>query len=474
MQYTGLMNTKFRPLVFIVDDDPEIRTLFQKLFNYDDYETEVFGDALSALAALRKLETDGERHCNLVISDLKLPDLDGIGLIGKITEAKWAIPTILITAHASVETALEALKKGAFDYVVKPVHLTELSIVANRAIEHYRLQQEHRILKQKLDDHINRSSSLGPIIGRSQKLQQIFDLVDRVARSISNVLITGESGTGKELIARAIHQQSNRRDHPFIAINCSAIPDQLLESELFGHKKGSFTGANENRRGLFEEGQGGTVFLDEIGDMPVELQAKLLRVLQERKVKAVGENQLREIDVRIISATHKNIRALTQEGLFREDLYYRLCVIPIQLPPLRERKEDIPLLAEFFLEKYCKINQVTSRKFTKTALAKLIRLSWPGNIRELENTIERAVVLSDGESVDEQDIQIEPPASQNGNQAEDYFAQLLTLDQLERNYIQYVLQKTGNIKEKAAEILGINRKTLYRKEMEYEASKKEQ
>ena len=234
---------------------------------------------------------------------------------------------------------------------MKPIHLTELSITVARAIELKKLEAERNLLQKKLDDQFNRLDLTGKVMGKSQKIVKVFELVERVSKSNSNILITGESGTGKEMVARAIHQKSGRKKMPFIAINCSAIPDQLLESELFGHKKGSFTGASENRRGLFEDAQGGTVFLDEIGDMPVGLQTKLLRVLQERRIKPVGDNHSKEIDVRIISATHKNIRTLIEDGKFREDLYYRICVIPIQLPALRERKEDIPILADFFLKK---------------------------------------------------------------------------------------------------------------------------
>jgi DNA-binding NtrC family response regulator len=304
------------------------------------------------------------------------------------------------------------------------------------------------------------------MIGKSPKIKQIFDLVQRVSRSVSNVLITGESGTGKEMVARAIHEQSPRAAMPFVAINCSAIPDHLLESELFGHKKGAFTGAQEARRGLFEEANKGTIFLDEIGDMPIHLQAKLLRVLQEREIRPVGENKSRPIDVRVVAATHKDLRSRVVEGKFREDLYYRLCVVPIQIPPLRDRREDIALFAEYFLKKYCSLNELPEKKFSQAALAKLIHEKWPGNVRELENTIERTVVLSDQKMIDANDIQIEGRIEFQQN-AQVLFSKLPTLSELERDYVQYVLSQTECSKEKAAHILGINRKTLYRKEHEH-------
>ena len=454
-----------QPLVVIIDDDPEIRVLLRKLFVLENYEVLLFSDALSALKQLEALDKAASNRCSLIICDLKLPDVDGLTFIERVNAKKIEIPIVFVTAHASVQTAVEALKKGAFDYVLKPINITELRIIASRALEKQELELDRKNLKRKLDEQLARTESV-KMMGRSEKIRQVFDLVERVAKSNSNVLITGESGTGKELVARSIHEKSSRRGFPFVAINCSAIPDQLLESELFGHKKGSFTGAYESRPGLFEEAEGGTIFLDEIGDMPIGLQAKLLRVLQERKVKAVGDSQYREINVRIIAASHKNIRTLIQEGKFREDLYYRICVIPIQLPPLRDRKEDIPAMTDFFIRKYCELNQTPLKKLTKTALEKLLRFSWPGNVRELENTIERAIVLSDQEYIEDQDLLTEGE-KEAGSDVAHLFPKLLTLQDLERSYIQYVLQVTDHAKEKTAEILGVNRKTLYRKEIEY-------
>jgi DNA-binding NtrC family response regulator len=460
------------PLIFVIDDDLEIQNLLRKLFQLENYLVETFSTAVEAMKSLERQERTGAIECQLILCDLKLPDMDGLEFISRVNQRDWDIPVVFITAHGSVETAVEALKKGAFDYVIKPLNLSELRIITSRAIQFQDLKEDRKSLQKQLSEQQRKGDSLGQIIGKSKAIQQIFDLTRRVAKTNSNVLITGESGTGKEMVARAIHQNSPRKTESFVAINCSAIPDQLLESELFGHKKGAFTGAHENHSGLFEEAQGGTLFLDEIGDMPLGLQAKLLRVLQERKIRPVGDNQLKDIDVRIIAATHKNIRALIQEGKFREDLYYRLCVIPIQIPALRERKEDIPLIADHFLKKFCDLNRTPLKKLTKSALSHLLRLPWPGNVRELENLLERAVVLSDQEWIEEENLQIETEEKFERPSVSPLFAQLVTLEELEQSYIRYVLEVTHYSKEKASEILGINRKTLYRKEQEYQLSQK--
>ena len=440
--------------VVVIDDDPEILTLLRKLFVMENYEVSPF---TSALEALKKV-----KGCDLILCDLNLPEMNGLAFIEKLKALGLEIPVILITADGSVETAVEAMKCGAFDYVVKPINLTELSVLAGRAVKLRRLEEE----KASLQDQLNRTGSLGQMVGRSQKIQVTFDLIERVAKSNANVLITGESGTGKEMAARAIHAKSDRSSHPFVAINCSAIPDNLLESELFGHRKGSFTGASENRRGLFEEAEGGTVFLDEIGDMPLMLQAKLLRVLQERKIKPIGENQDRDIDIRVVAATHEDLKTLVQQEKFREDLYYRLCVIPVSIPPLRERQEDIPLLAEYFLKKYCELNKTSPKRFTKAAIVKIVRLPWPGNVRELENAVERSVVLSAQDTIDEHEFHSENISS-TGDKLNSLFQKLPSLEELEKRYITFVLNESGHAKEKVAEILGINRKTLYRKEQIY-------
>lgn len=444
-----------------------MRRLLSEVFGSEEYEVTVFSTAKEALAAIDHLTTPYSQDAahaapwDAVICDLIMPELSGLQFIERLHEVGLQMPVILVTAHATIETAAEALKTGAFDYVTKPFNITEIKVITERAIHLRRLEMQHRALQEEL----RRSCSLGNMIGKSAKMQRVFDLIERVSKAPANVLITGESGTGKEMVARMIHQKSGRSSKPFVAINCSAIPGNLLESELFGHKKGAFTGAAEDRRGLFEEAAGGTIFLDEIGDMPMELQAKLLRVIQERKVKPVGDNKLRDIDVRIISATHKDLRKAIRAGEFREDLFYRLCVFPIDVPPLRERREDLVPLADHFLKKFSMGAKMPMKTLSKNALTKLLRLRWSGNVRELENTIERAVLLADGSVIEEKDIVIEG-SSEADERMDAMFLQLPTLAKLEGEYIQYVLAKTSGKKEEAAGILGINRKTLYRKEKE--------
>jgi two-component system, NtrC family, response regulator HydG len=345
---------------------------------------------------------------------------------------------------------------------MKPFKLTEISHTIEKAISYGRLQRQNKTLSSELKKTWNRNE----IIGKSPAMQSIFDLVERVAPAQSNVLITGESGSGKEVVAKAIHNLSPRAKKNFVAINCTAIPNTLLESELFGHSKGAFTGATERKKGLFEEAEGGTLFLDEIGDLDIALQAKLLRVLQERKIKPVGDTQMKDIDVRIITATHKDLKKAILERNFREDLYYRISVIPITVPPLRHRQEDIPLLAQHFLNKYAVLNNKLVTGFSFETMQKLLAMAWVGNVRELENLVERLVVLTQNAIIQANEI----PASDEKNH-ESFYGQATedspTLEQLEKRYIQMILSKTADKKEKAAQILGINRRTLYRKEREY-------
>lgn len=449
--------------VLVIDDDREIRSLLYDFLSKEGYEVECLESAVEALAKLRQPGAS-DAPFDLVISDISMAHLDGMELLTVLRAEMPELPVMLITGHASVDTAIEAMKNGAFHYLVKPFKLSELSVNVERAIEKRLLAMD----VQRLRKELKAEWALKDIVGKSPGMRTLFDLIERVAPSTSNVLIQGESGTGKEMVARAIHSTGPRAQKPFIAINCTAIPETLLESELFGHAKGSFTGANLAKKGLFEEANGGTLFLDEIGDMSPALQAKLLRVIQERKVRPVGANTLVDIDVRIIAATHKDLKAGIREKTFREDLFYRLSVIPLQIPPLRERPEDIPLLAEHFLQKYSAASSGHGRVrgFTKGALAKLLRLRWPGNVRELENVVERCVVLTRGSLIDESDI----PDPEVGN-AEDTFKGITsdfpTLTQLEKRYIGVVLQKAAGRKDKAAQILGVNRRTLYRKEREY-------
>jgi len=389
--------------IVIVDDDKEMRSLLEDYLTNEKFEVFCFPvatDALEALAPGGQLAQDqSDGDIDLIISDIKMPQMDGLEFTSRLQTLRPEIPVILITAFGSIETAIEAMHRGAFHYVVKPFKLTEMAVQVDRAVEHRKLQRDNTALRQE----VKKSWALGSVIGKSAGMKSVFELVQRVSQATANVLITGESGTGKEMVARAIHQSGPRANKPFIAINCTAIPENLLESELFGHAKGSFTGAIQRKRGLFEEAEGGTLFLDEIGDMNVALQSKLLRVIQERKVRAVGDNITKDVDVRIIAATHKDLKLAMKEGRFRDDLYYRLSVIPIVIPPLRHRPEDIPLLAEHFLKKYAATNNVKVKGFTKRAIAKLLGLKWEGNVRELENFVERAVVLCTGTLIDADD-----------------------------------------------------------------------
>jgi two-component system response regulator HydG len=447
--------------ILVVDDDPEMRTLLQRQLQAEGYRVSLFEfptDALASLSSHAHLADD----VDMVLTDLRMAQMDGMEVLRRLRSQWPEIPVILITAFGSIDTAIEAMRNGAYHYVVKPIKVSEISVLIERALERRRITRDNKLLRQE----VRQNWKLDNIIGKSPPMRAIFDLVHRVANSMANVLITGESGSGKEMIARAIHASGPRAAKPFVAINCTAIPEGLLESELFGHAKGSFTGAVQKKRGLFEEADGGTLFLDEIGDMSPTLQAKLLRVLQEKKIRPVGDNQLIDIDVRIVAATHKDLKEAIRDGRFREDLFYRLSVIPLAMPALREREEDIPLLADHFLRKYAAANGRAIKGFTKEAMAKLMRLRWDGNVRELENFVERMVVLAGSSWIEAADVQ--GPEVEGVDQLfRASIRDFPTITQLEERYIRVILDKTGGHKEKAAQILGINRRTLYRKEREY-------
>lgn len=447
--------------IVVVDDDPEMLSMVHDHLKRSGYQVRAFGNSSEAVKYLSSGDLDA-LGTELLLTDLRMPEIGGLDLLQQVRRLPNAFPVIIMTAFATVDTAVEGLRRGAFDYITKPFKLAELSLTVERALSFYRLKMQN----QALSAEVRRSWGVQDIIGKSAPMKNIFDLIDRVAAASTSILITGESGSGKEVVARAVHQRSPRSKKPFVAINCTAIPEDLLESELFGHVKGSFTGAINDKKGLFEEADGGTLFLDEIGDMNVGLQAKMLRVLQERMIKPVGSNQSKSIDVRVIAATHKDLKKSISNGLFREDLYYRLSVIPVVVPPLRHRIEDIPLLAHHFLRKYSALNQSKALGFTQAALHKFMNMPWPGNVRELENMVERLVVLSRSPQIDVSDI---PDVEQTSN--EQFFGKATedspTLVELEKRYIQLIMDKTGGKKEKAAQILGINRRTLYRKEREY-------
>ena len=444
-----------KSLVFIIDDDAGMASMLKDFLTSQNFEVRAF---VSAQEAFTQLTDDVQ----LVITDLRMPGMDGMSFIDQARRRFPQLPIILITAFGSLESAIEATKKGAFHFLTKPLKLTELQVYIEKALHLRQLQKQNQQLR---GDWRNQHSFAG-IIGKSAPMQAIFDLVQRVAPTNANVLVQGDSGTGKEMVARAIHQLGPRKDKPFIAINCTAIPDNLLESELFGHAKGSFTGAIQRKKGLFEEAEGGTIFLDEIGDMDLSLQGKILRVLQEKRIRSVGDNADKPVDVRIIAATHKDLKAAIRDGRFREDLFYRLSVIPILIPPLRHRVEDIPILAYFFLDRANAHNGTHIKGFTSEAMQTLISLPWEGNVRELENVIERAVVLCRASTIDLSDLPRPESLSPEAFMSQ-VSEELPTLEDMERRYIRFVLDKTGGKKEKASHILGINRRTLYRKEREY-------
>ena len=454
------------PTIALIDDDLDLLDLLASFFRQRGYKVLAFSNAEEAL-----IEIENKRiEADVVISDLKLPVMSGMDFIKRIKKQNTRLPIILMTAEGSVETAVEAIESGAYDFVLKPLHIPQLIISVQRALHLNDVQAENSNFKDMFQGQD--FMGLKGVIGKSQGFRKAMDLAKRVSSSQANILISGESGSGKEVIAKAVHELGDKNTGPFIAINCSAIPENLLESELFGHTKGAFTGANDKKIGLFEEANKGTLFLDEIGDLTLSLQAKLLRVLQERKIKRLGENQYRDISARIICATHKDLRKEVLEGRFREDLYFRLNVIPIFMPPLRERKDDILPLSDYFLKKFALMNNIQIKGFSKEAIQKLEGHVWKGNVRELENAIERAVVLSNSDILQPDDLPIEDIVKDDllltNNEIKKPCLHFedekpVTLDQLSKKYIQYVFEKNDGAKEQTANDLGIDRKTLYRK-----------
>ena len=433
--------------VLVVDNDPEMVKLLRQHLEADGFDVAVAATGAEGVAALGRDEYD------IVLTDLVMDDVDGLAVLAEAQRRQPAARVILMTAFASLETAIAAMRQGAYDYLSKPFKLAEVTVAVRRAVEDRRLREENR----RLRDEVGRRYSFAQLLGQSPAMQSVFEQIDAVARSEATILLIGESGTGKELVARAIHWNGPRRERPFVAVNCAAIPDALLESELFGHERGAFTGADRKRRGLFVEASGGSIFLDEIGDMSLALQAKLLRALQEKAVRSVGGNEEIRLDVRVISATNRDIEALVRQGTFREDLYYRLAVIPIRLPSLRERSEDVPILARHFLDRTAATLGKRFDGFTDEAMAWLVRQRWPGNIRQLENVVERAATLSKSPSIAVADLNTEligvsPPGG----------ALRPTLEELERDYIARVLAETKGDKNAAARILGVSVRTLQR------------
>jgi DNA-binding NtrC family response regulator len=443
--------------ILVVDDDASLRRVLQVQLEQEGYAVASAASAQQTLSMLQVQPYD------LVISDLKMPGSSGLELLRQIRLQYPEAIVLILTAFGTVETAVEAMKSGAYDYLTKPVHPDELSLVVGRALEHLRLVKEVCTLRANLDQKYGFEN----ILGRSGALLQVLDTAARAARTHSTVLVRGETGTGKELLARAIHFNSSRKHRPLITINCAAIPKELLESELFGHKRGAFTGAVGEKRGKIETADGGTIFLDEIGEMPLELQVKLLRLIEEGEIEKIGSEVKNQVDVRIIAATHRDLQAMIEDGTFREDLYYRLVVIPLLLPPLRERMEDIPDLVQYFFRKSRQKNDRPELVMAPALLPYFARYRWPGNVRELENVVERMVVLARGEEITVQDLPEFLRRERAGVEALeiDLPPQGVSLEAIEKELIVKALERCGWNQTQAARYLDISRKTLiYRME----------
>ena len=436
--------------ILIVDDEPSLRDVLKVGLTRSGF---FVASAASHAEALSRLD----HAWDLVITDLQLPDGDGLSILGRVKELSPDTAVIVLTAHGSADTAVAAMKLGAHDYLTKPFDLDELRIRARQAIEGGKLRRENRELRAQ----VGARSGIQGLVGKATSMRDLIERIRAVANSSSTVLVTGESGTGKELVARAIHDLSARRGRPFVAINCGAIAESLLESEMFGHVKGAFTDARQSRPGVFEQANTGTLLLDEIGEMPLSMQVKLLRVLQERKVRRVGGSDEVAIDVRIIAATHRDLRARVREGTFRDDLFYRIDVIQIPVPPLRDRIEDVPLLVSEFSSRLARSGAVQQKTFDSSAMAELMRHSWPGNVRELENVVERALTLTPGESVTATDLSIAPVAMSRatpdpypGFSLQDY------LNRTEQVLVKRAMELSGEKRLEAAQLLGISPRAL--------------
>lgn len=452
--------------ILIIEDEPKMQRLIELALREEGYETLAADDAESGLKTLEREKVD------LVLTDLRLPGMNGLEFLQAAKRSNAALPVVVMTAYGTVETAVEAMKAGASDYVLKPFSLEEIKLIVRKELDVRRLQEENRDLREALGHRYHFKN----IVAHSPRMQEVLATVERVAPTNSTVLLGGESGAGKDLIARAIHQHSRRASGPFVKINCAAIPENLLESELFGYEKGAFTGAVTSKPGKFELADKGTIFLDEIGDVPPTIQVKLLRVLQEREFERLGGTRTLKVDVRLVAATNRDLRAALEQGSFRQDLYYRLNVVPIDIPPLREHKEDIPYLADHFLSRFTLESGKPIESITPAAMRMLKDFHWPGNVRELENIIERAVALSSGTVIDVADIHLDgllgrsPSVALNGSPANGPSAaganglpfppEGVTLEQFEDEIIREALRRAGGNKSQAARALGLSRNAL--------------
>jgi len=443
--------------ILVVDDDPNHLKILSTIIASWGYATTVADDGTSAVKLVR------ERPFDLILMDVRMAEMSGIEALTQIKEYNPAIPILIMTAYSSVDSAVEALKSGAYDYLTKPLDFEVLKLTFERALDHENLKNENKKLKDKLSSSYNMDN----IIGKSKAMKDLVDMLAMIAPSEATALITGESGTGKELIAKSIHHNSDRKDHPLVVVNCAALAETLLESELFGHEKGAFTGADKRREGRFMQANKGTIFLDEVGETSGPMQAKLLRVIQEKEIQRVGGDEIITVDVRILAATNRDLRNEVEIGNFREDLYYRLNVVTLKIPPLRGRQDDIPLLAQHFLEKYAKKNRKNIKGFSPLAMDILLKYGWPGNVRELENTIERAVILLSGDNITEKELPsnitepysekndwIDQPSPIEGNRP---------LVEIEKEAILATFAATGGNKSETARRLKITRKTLHNK-----------
>ena len=445
--------------IFICDDEADMLRYLDKLLRAGGYRVETFRRGSELLA---RLAVVGGAGCDVILQDVAMPDMDGLEVLRRVRRQCPGLAVVIMTAHGTVDDAVSAIKQGAYDYIMKPFPREKLLGVLERLLDHRRLVEENRQLREELQRGV--AGGGDAIVFRSAAFREVYDLTLQVAESEANILIMGESGTGKELIASALHRNSPRRGKPFVSLNCAALSDTLLESQLFGHVRGAFTGAVINQKGLLEEADGGTLFLDEIGDVSPAVQAKLLRVTQEKDFIVLGSTRPRKVDVRFVAATNKDLMAEVRAGRFREDLYYRLNVISINLPPLRERREDIEPLARHFLETAARRMKKEVRAIDDAALEALVRYDWPGNVRELENVIERAVILAKNGMIS---AGLLPLGGRKEAPAPAGSPPLVSLDEVERRHITAVLRETGFHKSRTAEILGLSRKTLDRKISEY-------